>query len=61
MVKKERIQYRFPKSKKKRIRRKWFKRPGNWKIVEKEMAVKIEGKIYVSPKMFQKLKDSRFL
>lgn len=27
----ERVQYRFPRSKKKRIRRKWAKRPSNWR------------------------------
>ncbi len=29
----DRIQYRFPKSKKKRIRKKWAKNPQNWKDV----------------------------
>ena len=39
----ENIQYRFPQSKKKRIRNKWKKRPCNFKKEKKEYAYIING------------------
>lgn len=61
MVQKVRVQFRFPKSKKKRIRIKWAKRPENWKVADKHFAVQIGNKLMVSPAIYQKLIDSRRL
>lgn len=50
------VQVRFPKSKKKRIRKKWAKQAKNyvWKEVPKILAV-IGRDVYVSPLMYQLL------
>ncbi len=53
----ERVQFRFPKSKKKRIRKKWFKDSRNFKMVEKEIIIKIEDKLIVSEETYNKLKN----
>ena len=47
-------QFRFPKSKKKRIRKKWSKRKENYR--EKLKAVKLGDTLYVSPSYFEVLK-----
>jgi hypothetical protein len=52
------IQFRFPKSKKKRIRKKWSKQTNNWKWKEKERIFKFEDKIIISSKAYELLKDS---
>lgn len=59
-ISKERKQYRFPKSKKKRIRKKWSKRDKNFKMqdVHSMIVVKSERKIYVSQKAFDAWKAS---
>jgi hypothetical protein len=49
-------QFRFPKSKKVRIRNKWSKNKSNFKTIEIERFFKFEDKIIVSPKTFEKLK-----
>lgn len=51
-------QFRFPKSKKKRIRKKWSKRTINFKIkeVHKVIMMKSENKMFVSQKTFDQLK-----
>ncbi|MFA6959935.1 MAG: hypothetical protein WC205_04190 [Opitutaceae bacterium] len=41
-------QFRFPKSKKKRIRKKWAKRPGNWRPMKKVWVLE-DGTIYAHP------------
>jgi hypothetical protein len=52
-------QYRFPKTKKKRIRKKWSKRNVNFRMqeVHKVIILKSENKMYVSQKTFDKLKE----
>lgn len=50
-------QVRFPKSKKKRIRKKWSKRPINWGFVPTYMAISFMGKLYVNTPMYQKIKN----
>ncbi len=52
-------QYRFPKSKKKRIRKKWSKRNVNFRMqeVHKVIMFKAENKMYVSQKTFDKLEE----
>ena len=49
-------QYRFPKSKKKRIRKKWAKKAFNYKVLELHKAIQFDGKLYVSKKTFEQLK-----
>lgn len=53
----EGIQYRFPVSKKKRIRKKWKKRGSNYKMVGVHKGFQIGNKLYVSQKIFDKLKQ----
>lgn len=50
-------QYRWPKSKKKRIRKKWSKNSKYYKYVEVESAVKMENTIFVGPKTYEKLQS----
>ena len=55
-VKKEKIQFRFPKSKKKRIRKKWAKRDTNFKTIEKHVCYKIPNDVLViSSKIYNEL------
>jgi len=51
-------QVRFPKSKKRRIRKKWAKRRKNWGLVDsgKPAIVQTADAIYVSPTVYAKLK-----
>ncbi len=49
-------QYRFPKSRKKRIRKKWAKRNENFKFVKAERAFNMYGKLIVSSAMYEKMK-----
>jgi hypothetical protein len=51
------VQFRFPKSKKKRIREKWVKRKENFKRKETERFLKFEDKIIVSSKAYEILKN----
>ena len=44
------FQFRFPKSKKKRIRKKWSKRPQNWKTTYKHVTYKMADSIIMSRK-----------
>jgi hypothetical protein len=44
-------QYRFPRSKKKRIRAKWAKRDGNWRPLTKVLMDRETGTIYAHPTM----------
>jgi hypothetical protein len=52
-------QYRFPKSKKVRIRKKWSKRRVNFRIheVHKVIILKSENKMFVSQKTYDNLKQ----
>lgn len=51
----ELYQYRFPKSKKVRIRKKWRKRKENYR--ERDVAVQFDrDTLFVSPSLFEKLK-----
>ena len=58
-ISKEWKQYKFPKSKKKRIRRKWSKRTENFKMqdIHRIIVIKEERKVFVSQKMYDKLKE----
>lgn len=48
-------QYKFPKSKKKRIREKWGKRQSNYRVQKVHKVYYIQGRIVVSTKVFEKL------
>lgn len=50
-IKKEFKQYKFPKSKKRRIRKKWSKRNFNYKLVENHYAFEVNGNLYMSTQM----------
>ena len=52
------VQIKFPKSKKKCIRKKWEKQHKNWAMKKKERIIKFEDKIIVSSKTFEMLKSS---
>jgi hypothetical protein len=52
----ERVQVRFPRSKRARIRKKWAKRPCNWRTMEKEQAFMFPGgNLVCSPGLVEKL------
>ena len=44
-----RVQYRFPRSKRKRIRKKWREDMKNWKWEERHNAYMFGGTMYVHP------------
>lgn len=52
----EEIQYRFPRSKKARIRKKWARRPQNWKSIAHSQIFKVGNKLVCSPSILAKLK-----
>jgi hypothetical protein len=53
----DRVQFRYPRSKKKRIRRKWAKNPRNYHDVPSNTCVVIHGKIYMHPEKLKQLAD----
>lgn len=50
-------QYRFPKSKKKRICKKWAKQSRYYRMEDVHRVIKIDGKLIVSKKIFEQLKN----
>lgn len=52
----ENVQVKFPKSKKRRIRKKWAKNPFNFQYARVDNAVRIGNTFYVSRKVFDALK-----
>lgn len=50
------VQFRFPKSKKRRIRKKWAKRPENSRPCDQLIVDKVNGIIYGSSENINKLK-----
>ncbi len=56
MCEAEEIQYRFPRSKKARIRKKWARRPQNWKSIARDQVFKVGNKLVCSPSILAKLK-----
>lgn len=50
-------QYKFPKSKKKRIRKKWAKQSGYFRVQDVHRAIKIQGQLFVSTKIYEQLKN----
>jgi len=53
----ELIQFRFPKSKKKRIRNKWSKRMDNFKMQQVDRVLSYGRNIYVSQKMYDAIES----
>lgn len=51
----ERIQYRFPKSKKKRIRKKWRKDKTNFRNQEVHRIIKLHDTFFVTQRIYDKL------
>ena len=51
----DRVQFRFPRSKKRRIRKKWAKRQENWKAVPWPRAYQINGTLVMHPAMLAEL------
>ena len=49
-------QFRFPKSKKLRIRKKWMKRENNFRLKEVHNILKLGNLLIVSTKFYEKLK-----
>lgn len=58
-ISKEWKQYRFPKSKKKRIRKKWSKQGKNFRMqdIHRMIVMKEERKVFVSQKVYDKLRE----
>lgn len=54
---KQRYQFRFPKSKKKRVRKKWSRRESNFRIKEVPKGVQLGNILYVNQIMYNKLKS----
>lgn len=52
------FQFRFPKSKKQRTRKKWSKRPENWKTTYKHITYKMADSIIMSSKTFREIQES---
>ena len=55
-ISKEWKQYRFPKSKKVRIRKKWSKRSVNFRMQDVHRVIKMQDRLFVSSLIFEKLK-----
>lgn len=49
------VQFRFPRSKKSRIRQKWSKNPANFKADPK--VYQIQGKLYAHPQTARRMKE----
>ena len=56
MCEAEEYQYRFPRSKKARIRKKWARRPQNWKSIARDQVFNVGNKLVCSPSILAKLK-----
>ena len=50
-------QYRFPKQKSHRRVKKWAKNRKNYRMEEKHRAFEMQGKLFVSTKIFEQLKS----
>ena len=45
----DRVQFRYPRSKKKRIRKKWAKNQKNWKTIERDTCIMVGNVLHVHP------------
>ncbi len=53
------VQFRFPKSKKKRIRNKWACQARNYRTEEKHRAFKMGGKLIISSRMLKEFTEKK--
>jgi hypothetical protein len=53
----ERVQVRFPRSKKRRIRKKWTRRQRNWRTVEAHRAFMVRDTLVCHPSIVAKLQE----
>lgn len=54
------VQFRFPKSKKLRIKKKWRKQSKNFKKVERGGIIKADGVLYASSEIFSRIKTELY-
>ena len=52
----DRVQFRYPRSKRRRIRNKWAKRPQNWKTVPWDRVYQMGDVLMMHPAMAEKLR-----
>lgn len=52
----EKVQVKFPKSKKRRVRKKWAKNPCNFEYTRVDKVIRIGNTFYVSKKVYDSLK-----
>lgn len=55
-ISQELLQYRYPKTKKARIRKKWAKNKNNYRLQDVHKAITIGRTVLVSTKIFEKIK-----
>jgi hypothetical protein len=53
----DRKQVKFPRSKKKRMIKKWRKQPKNYKIIPQEKVIQIGNGLHMHPDLYIKLKE----
>ena len=53
-----RVQMRFPKSRKRRIRKKWRRNPANYKTIVKPKVIQVARGLHMHPETFTKLKKA---
>jgi len=51
-------QFRFPKSKKRRIKKKWTKREVNWRNFPGKKALIFNNKMFVHPETYKKIQEA---
>jgi hypothetical protein len=54
----DRVQFKFPRSKKRRIRKKWAKRAINFKDVKRGGTVIVNGIMYCHPSIFHEIQKN---
>lgn len=54
-LQRELLQVRFPKTKRKRIRRKWAKNKKNWQVREVHKMIKIDDTFFVTNHLYGKI------
>jgi hypothetical protein len=54
----DRVQFRFPKTWKKRIRKKWAKRPENYRVVPRKDVYRVGDRLLMHPALWEELKKA---
>lgn len=52
----DKVQVKFPRSKKRRIRKKWFKNKANWKVTPQLTVLRLRNVLYMHPARLEQLK-----